>query len=74
MITPNKTIALRNSALGLSGIILEQGPEPIHLAALYNSVLRKFETIDQFLLTIDLLFVLGRVNVNMQTGVVTYVD
>jgi hypothetical protein len=34
MITPNKVVTLGNSALGLVGVILEQGSDPIGLMEL----------------------------------------
>ena len=72
MIVPNKVVTLENSALGLVGVILDQGPDTIELMKLYHVVSDSFESIDQFLFTIDLLYVLGRVEVNFQTGRVTY--
>jgi hypothetical protein len=72
MIVPNKVVTLENSALGLVGVILDQGPDTIELMKLYHIVSDSFESIDQFLLTIDLLYVLGRIEVNFQTGRVSY--
>lgn len=72
MITPNKVVTLENSALGLAGVILGQGPAPIELMKLYHIVSKNFESIDQFLLTIDLLHVLGRLDIDFQTREVIY--
>ncbi len=72
MILPNKVVTLEDSALGLVGVILDQGPDAIQLMKLYHIVSDSFESIDQFLLTMDLLYVLGRVDVNFQTGRVSY--
>ena len=72
MIVPNKVVTLENSALGLVGVVLDQGPDTIELMKLYHIVSDSFESIDQFLFTIDLLYVLGRVEVNFQTGRLTY--
>ena len=72
MIVPNKVVTLEDSALGLVGVILDQGPDTIELMKLYHIVSDSFESIDQFLFTIDLLYVLGRVEVNFQTGRLTY--
>ncbi len=73
MITPNKVVSIEKSALGLVSTILNQGPAPLKLLNLYQNVSKNFESIDQFLLAIDLLFVLGRIEVNFQTGVIHYV-
>lgn len=74
MITPNKAVSIEASALGLSALILEHGPDPIELSKLYHLVSKSFESIDQFLLTIDLLYVLGRLGVDFQKRTVFYVN
>ncbi|GAB6910110.1 conserved hypothetical protein [Desulfosarcina cetonica] len=73
MITPNKVVSIENSALGLVSTIIEQGPDPLGLVKLYHIVSKNFESIDQFLLAIDLLFVLGCIDLDAQTGEVNYV-
>ena len=73
MITPNKVVSIDKSALGLVGTILDQGPAPLELLKLYHTVSKKFESIDQFLLAIDLLYVLGRIEINVQTREIYYV-
>ncbi|OPY74543.1 MAG: hypothetical protein A4E65_03818 [Syntrophorhabdus sp. PtaU1.Bin153] len=74
MITPNKVVTLENSALGMVAVILNQGPDMIKLMELYHRVSDNFESVEQFLLTMDILYVLGRVQVNFQTGTVSYVS
>lgn len=73
MITPNKVVSIENSALGLVGTILEQGSAPLNLNKLYHIVSKNFESIDQFMLAIDLLYVLGRIDINVQTKELYYV-
>jgi hypothetical protein len=72
VITPNKAITLEESALGLTGFILAHGPEPQDLLRLYRAVSPRFESIDDFMLTLDVLYVLGRIDVDLQTRTVTY--
>lgn len=72
MITPNKVIPLDESALGHVSLILRQGPEAIDLITLFRAVADKFESIDQFLLTLDTAFVLGRIELDPATRTVTY--
>ncbi len=72
MIAPNKVVTLSDSALGMSGVILEQGPHPISLAGLYSRVRDQFESLDQFILALDVLFVLGRVHVDFDMRMVIY--
>ena len=73
MITPNKVVSIENSALGLVSTIIEQGPTPLEVVKLYHIVSKNFESIDQFLLAIDLLYVLGRIDLNVHMGEVYYV-
>lgn len=72
MITPNKVVPLSESAFGHVGAILRNGPEPIGLLALFGSVIDEFESIDHFLLTMDALYVMDLININLETGVVSY--
>lgn len=74
MIAPNKVITLRESALGKTPLILHAQSVNTSLASLYKAVGKDFESIDQFLLTVDVLYVLGRLDIDLSTGVVTYVD
>ncbi len=74
MITPNKVITLRESALGRTPIILRQKASQADLATLYSAVSKDFESVDQFLLTLDVLYILGQLDVELSTGVVTYAD
>lgn len=73
MISPNKVVSLEGSALGLAPLVLAQGPSPILIADLYKLVKKSFESIDQFLLTIDVLYVLGRVSIDFNAGKLIYV-
>jgi hypothetical protein len=72
LITPNKVLSLKESALGRLGLLLRDGPNDVDLVSLYESVADQFESVDQFLLAIDTLFILGRVDVNLTTRIVTY--
>ena len=74
MIIPNKVITLRDSALGKTPMILRAKEVQVNLGALYRTVGKEFESIDQFLLTLDVLYVLGRIDIDLSTGAVTYAD
>jgi hypothetical protein len=74
LITPNKVITLRESALGRTPTILREKPSQDDLAGLYDRVRKDFESIDQFLLALDVLYILGQIEVDLSTGVVTYAD
>ena len=72
MITPNKVVPLSASVLGLLTHVLKAGPAPTQLADLFQQVGDKFESIDQFLLTLDVLFLLDRLTVNFSTERIVY--
>lgn len=74
MITPNKVLTLSESAIGHLGTIMAAGPEARDLVELYHDVSDKFESIDQFLLTIDTLYILGNISVDLTTRTLTYVS
>jgi len=73
MITPNKAITVAESALGKAPAILRIGPGAIDVLRLYESVASQFDSIDQFLLALDVLYVAGRINIDVPTRTVTYV-
>jgi hypothetical protein len=74
VITPNKVITLRESALGRVPIILRHMGETTDVIELYHKVSKDFESIDQFLLSLDILFVLGRIGIDLSTRVVANAD
>ena len=74
MITPNKTVTLKESALGAAAIIMEYGPGTVDLLELYKKSIKNLESADQFLLAIDILYVLGRIQINFEARTVSYVD
>lgn len=74
MITPNKVVPLAKSALGLARVLLEQAPNSESISELQERTSKHFDSIDQFMLTVDLLFVLGRISVDFETGRISNVD
>jgi hypothetical protein len=74
MIVPNKVISIEDSALSRLPVILDQGPEARDLVTLFHGISEKFESIDQFLLALDILFVLGRIEVDFKNRVLTYAE
>lgn len=74
MIVPNKFVSLDDSGLGHIGVILDEGPDPIGLEELYKKVERKFDGVDQFLIALDILFLLNKIEVNFESRTVMYVD
>lgn len=73
MITPNKFTPLDKSILGkISHLIIEDAGE-ISLSDLLNLRLRKFTDIGEFILALDMLFVLGRIEMDNK-GNINYAD
>jgi hypothetical protein len=74
VITPNKFIALDASILSKLDIIVSEYPEEVSIRELYRSVGHKFDSADEFLLAIDVLYILGRVSVDFKTASISYAD
>lgn len=72
MITPNKVVPLSASVPGHLTHVLKEGPAPTRLSELFQQVGDKFESIDQFLLALDVLFLLDRLTVDFSTEKVVY--
>lgn len=73
MITPNKFIELDDSILAKLGIILEKKAREQDIRDLYRNVAHRFVTADDFLLALDVLYILERVNVDFSTATVSHV-
>lgn len=72
MIVPNKVISLDESALSRAGAILRQGDRPISVKKLYEEVASSFESIDQFLVALDILYLLERIDLDPTGRMVIY--
>lgn len=72
MITPNKVVTLRESALALTPAIMDQGPHDISVSELLRRVERDVRDLDQFMLALDILFVLGRIEIDVERRVMSY--
>lgn len=74
MITPNKFISFDESVLSKLEIILDVGSGEIEIGRLYKETHEKFDGIDQFIYALDVLYVLGRIDVDFATRMVKYVN
>lgn len=72
MITPNKVVPLDSSAVGRMVNILKVGPLPARVDDLFAEVGSQFESIDQFLLALDVLYILNRIDVDFHQERVIY--
>lgn len=74
MIMPNKFISFEKSVLSKLEVILNEGDEDIEIYELYKITQRNFNGIDQYLYALDVLYVLGRIDIDLQTRTVRYVS
>ena len=68
MITPNKTIPFKESVIFKMLSILNEDFEEISLIDLYKKTKRKFLWIDEFIYSVDVLYVLGKVELDLELG------
>lgn len=64
MIVPNKAIPLKESILFKMLAILEEDFEIIGLLELYDETSHLFEGIDEFVFSLDVLFILEKIKMN----------
>ncbi len=64
MIVPNKATPLRESILFKMLTILEEDFETIGLLELYDEVSHLFEGIDEFVFSLDVLFIIEKIKIN----------
>ena len=71
MIVPNKFTTLDHSLLAKAPKILMKLPNEVSIESLYEDLTDTFEDPGEFILTLDLLFVLGQIAVDPEKKVVT---
>lgn len=75
MIYPNKTIALKDSIIYKMIVILEtQVNSEISLLDLYSKTKNNFTNIDEFIYSLDVLYILNKIEVDFKTETLKYVD
>jgi|GEM_PF-573220 len=75
MILPNKVLRLEDSIIGKTPYLLDALKQhDMSVAELNNTVSNHFEDINEFFITIDVLFVLNSVVLGKENGVLKYVD
>ncbi|CVK21337.1 ABC-three component system middle component 7 [Sporomusa sphaeroides] len=74
MILPNKLIGFQDSIIAKMIYILDAvSLEDQSISSLYNKVKNNFEDINQYILALDVLFTLEKVEFNEKAQVITYV-
>ncbi|WP_342500581.1 ABC-three component system middle component 7 [Bacillus sp. FSL K6-4563] len=76
MIVPNKIISLNESIIGKMIFILEHITEQKYLTIedLFRNTRSHFEEIDEFILSLDVLYLLDAIEVEFSRGEATYVS
>lgn len=75
MILPNKLVSFQNSLLPKTVLIIDElSAKPLSVNELYEKLRKKFEDLDQFILTLDVLYLLEKVRYNKEWEVLEYVE
>ncbi|WP_313652950.1 ABC-three component system middle component 7 [Pantoea sp.] len=61
MIVPNKSIPLKNSIIYKMLVVLEEKFDVIDLIDLYDRVSVSFSNLDEFVYSLDVLYILGKI-------------
>ncbi|MDX1490756.1 MAG: ABC-three component system middle component 7 [Pseudohongiellaceae bacterium] len=71
---PNKFTSFDKSILAKIGILIMAEEESISLSELIEMRLDKFEDISEFMLALDILYVLGKIELDETQGMINYVN
>lgn len=75
MILPNKLISFQDCILGKTIYILEKISDlEFSVMELYKQTETNFEDINEFILALDVLYVLGKIKYNDELQVIQYVE
>ena len=74
MAFPNKFTSFDKSILAKIGMLIIDESAPISLSKLIEMRLDKFEDISEFMLALDILYVLGKVELDESQGMISYVN
>lgn len=73
MIYPNKNIKLEDSIIFKMTKLLYNQYDSIGIHELYSKTINDFNNIDEFILSLDVLFILDMITIDFQTQILTYV-
>ncbi len=74
MLAPSKFVSFSESTLSVLAPLLEQLEHPTHLRILYAKTRKRFEGVETFLYALDVLYILGMIDVDLGTGWVQRAD
>lgn len=73
MIVPSKFTSIEQSALKKSIALLQSHKLKITIIELFEKTSSEFESIDEFILSIETLWILGKLFIDFDSGEITYV-
>lgn len=68
MITPSKTISFKESVIFKMSFILDVDFDEITLVDLYKITKKKFLGTDEFIYSVDVLYILGKIEMDLDIG------
>lgn len=74
MITPNKFVPFDNSIISKIHILLTLNISEIEISELYKKVSHNFNGIDEFIYTLDVLYILNRIEIDFHNRIIFYVS
>jgi hypothetical protein len=74
MITPNKFTPLDKSVISKLEGVVDDLVDEMEISDLYKASESMFETVQEFILALDVLYILGRIDVNFDTRTVRHAD
>lgn len=74
MLLPNKFISLENSIMGKMPCVLRVLNEGMTVSQLYDVCHKNFPDVAEFIMALDMLYVLDKISVDYDTGVVSHVN
>ena len=74
MITPNKFTSLDRSVISKLDLIIRELSDEPTIPELYRAVGSKFETVQEFILAMDVLHILGKISVDFALRTVRHAD
>lgn len=75
MLVPNKVISFSDSIIGKMTVILDYlSKNEVTVKELFNITQDQFDEIDEFIYSLDVLYLLDAIKVDLNKGVVSYVD
>lgn len=73
MIAPSKVTSLDDSIIGKMSFLIIDGEDEISIKDLLDMRLKNFSDVGEFILALDALYVLGKIDIEESRGMVRYV-